>query len=587
MSPAAVRLVLFFLVTGSTAGASWFLDAALGPQPRGWTEFAMIGCFAALFLGLAMSFWVSAIGFVRRVSTGSSGQQPMGVLPGQASTVLLVTVRNEDPDRVFGGLLAMYRDLDQLGVANGFEIFVCSDTDDPKLAGRERGWWNRVVRETGTQGRIHYRRRETNTARKSGNVADFTRRWGGRYRYMILLDADSRLSAASIVHMVRRMEGNPRLGLLQAPVYLVDHETLFARLRQFSTRLLAPIQASGMAAWQGSEANYWGHNAIIRMVAFARNCGLPELPGPPPFGGEILSHDFVEAAMMRRAGWEVRLADDLDGSYEEVPPHLDAFASRERRWCRGNLQHIPLILARGLHPVSRVHLAMGVMSYLAAPLWLAFLLLGTSSALNNVSTGVSVTAGFSSPMLLALLALVVGFLLLPRLMGFVLAAMPDSGQPFGSRVRLASGLILECLISALQAPVMMLYHCSFILEAFGGALTDWPEQCRADRCVALREAWCTHWVPMAVSAGCVAVLGLTRPQLLPWLLPALLGPLLVVPLASILASVRVGRALRRLGLLVTPEELSPPAVVCGAGRAEVPEGGGDTVAPGISCKSAL
>jgi membrane glycosyltransferase len=120
---------------------------------------------------------------------------------------------------------------------------------------------------------------------------------------------------------------------------IVNRTSLFARVQQFASRLYGPMLSEGLAWWSGSEGNYWGHNAIIRTRAFAEQAGLPRLPGRKPFGGEILSHDFVEAALLRRGGWDVRMAPQLYGSFEECPPSLPDLIVRERRWCQGNLQH--------------------------------------------------------------------------------------------------------------------------------------------------------------------------------------------------------------------------------------------------------
>jgi membrane glycosyltransferase len=142
-----------------------------------------------------------------------------------------------------------------------------------------------------------------NTARKSGNIEDWIKRFGAGYDHMIILDADSLMTGDTIVRLVSAMEGHPGVALIQTLPIVVNARTLFARLQQFSGRLYGPLIAAGIAWWHGSEGNYWGHNAIIRVRAFAQDAGLPDLKGRKPFGGHILSHDFVEAALMRRGGW--------------------------------------------------------------------------------------------------------------------------------------------------------------------------------------------------------------------------------------------------------------------------------------------
>src|SRR5690606_1308627 len=274
---------------------------------------------------------------------------------------------NEDPLRTTAALQAMAEELAAAGHAAGFEIVVLSDST------RADAWIRESIAIARLRGRlagvmpVWYRRRWRNTGRKSGNVQDFVERWGARYEFMVVLDADSLLSADTLVTLVRAMSADPQLGLLQTVPLLVGRRSLLARLQQFAGRMYGPVIARGVAAWSGDDGNYWGHNAIIRIAAFAESCGLPELPGRRPFGGHILSHDFVEAALLRRRGWKVRMLPKVMGSYEESPPSLIDLAVRDRRWAQGNLQHAKVVGAAGLTMPSRMHLAFGIMSYVASP----------------------------------------------------------------------------------------------------------------------------------------------------------------------------------------------------------------------------
>ncbi|WP_255210543.1 glucans biosynthesis glucosyltransferase MdoH [Methylogaea oryzae] len=289
-------------------------------------------------------------------------------------TAVVMPVYNEDPERVSAGLRSIWQSLKETGRDGEFDLFILSDTRDAQCWLQEELNWYQLCEETGAHGRVFYRNRVHNTSRKCGNIAEFCERWGGRYRYMIVLDADSIMGGSTLVKMVETMEAQPQVALIQTPPIPVNHESLFVRVLQFSSSLYGGMFAAGLNYWQMCDGNYWGHNAIIRLKPFVEHCHLPKLPGREPFGGEIFSHDFVEAALLRRAGWEVWLAYDMGESYEELPTTLIDFAKRDRRWCQGNLQHAGVLLVRGMRPLSRLYMLMGMMSYLSSPLWAMFLM---------------------------------------------------------------------------------------------------------------------------------------------------------------------------------------------------------------------
>ncbi|HET9068703.1 MAG TPA: glucans biosynthesis glucosyltransferase MdoH, partial [Amaricoccus sp.] len=320
--------------------------------------------------------------------------------------------------------------------------------------------------------------------------------------------------------------------------------------------------------------NYWGHNAMIRTRAFADCGGLPELPGKPPFGGLILSHDFVEAALLRRGGYAVRMADDLKGSYEHAPPNLIELAGRDRRWCQGNLQHTRLLGTAGLHPLSRLHLAMGVMSYLASPLWLLFLLAGMSLALHAYLVPPDYFLDqwslfpdwprIDPERAMALFGICMLVLYLPKLLG--LATFLRERAARGLRFGTFFGLVAELLLSALVAPIMMLVQSSAIVQILTGRDSGWAAQARdADR-VPLPLLWRFHRRHMLAGLVLAGAAGAISWRLLAWMSPALLGLVLAVPLSALMGSARAGQRMAQLGLLVTPEEHTPPALATQAGR---------------------
>jgi membrane glycosyltransferase len=210
-----------------------------------------------------------------------------------------------------------------------FDFFVLSDSNQPTQWIQEEVAWLELCKQVGGFGKIFYRKRRHSINKKAGNVGDFLRRWGRRYRYMIVLDADSIMTGRALVQLVALMERNPQAGIIQTAPRIVNGETLFARVQSFASRLYSPVFLAGLNYWQQHEGNFWGHNAVIRIQPFIDHCALPELPGSEPFGGRIFSHDFVEAALMRKAGWGVWLAGDIEGYLRGGPADADRF--REAR----------------------------------------------------------------------------------------------------------------------------------------------------------------------------------------------------------------------------------------------------------------
>src|SRR5277367_5091184 len=376
------RFFFFSSIFVLTSMATWFVaDLYWSDGHLDGLEIALLVLFVPLFAHIAVGFCTALAGFYvinrggdpSRKSAGGPFERP----PKLASTAVVMPVFNEDVSRVFEGLRVVVKSVQDAGGADSFDFFILSDSNQPNQWIREEVAWAELCKQVGGFGKIFYRKRRQAINKKAGNVADFLRRWGRNYRYMVVLDADSIMTGEALVRLVSMMEANPSAGIIQTAPRIVRGETLYARLQAFANRLYSPLFLAGLNYWQQNEGNYWGHNAVIRVQPFMEHCSLPELPGSEPFGGRILSHDFVEAALMRKAGWAVWLAHDIEGSYEEGPPTLIEGAKRDRRWCQGNLQHAWLLTARGFRPANRFHLLMGVMAYVSSPLWLLFLVLGT------------------------------------------------------------------------------------------------------------------------------------------------------------------------------------------------------------------
>jgi len=502
------------------------------------------------------------------------GAPPRSAAPLTRRTALLMPTYNEDASRILGAAVAMLHDIEDHGEGGAFDLFLLSDTTSPEVWLQEQALVDAARADPVVGHRLFYRHRSRNLRRKAGNVEDWVTRWGGAYPFMLCLDADSLMEADTIIELARRMEADETLGILQTSPRLIGGVTPLGRVQQFAARIYGPVLTRGLRAWFGNAGNYWGHNAMIRTRAFADDAGLPELRGKPPFGGLILSHDFVEAALIRRGGYAVRMADDLGGSYEHAPPNLLELAARDRRWCQGNLQHTRLLATAGFHPLSRLHLFMGVMSYLASPLWLLFLLAGMSLALHAALVPPDYFLDrFSlfpdwpridperAMMLFGLCMLV---LYLPKLLGTA-AFLGARERP---RVRLAAipGLLVEVLLSALVAPIMMVVQTSSVIQIVTGRDSGWNAQSRDSDRVPWSILWRFHRRHVLMGLLLAAAAGAISWRLLAWMSPALVGLVLAVPLSAFMGNARVGRALARTGLLLTPEETSPPPIAGAADR---------------------
>ncbi len=532
-------------------------------------ESMVLALFVALHAWISFAFVSALAGFFRLVSDGGLGLgiDPTGPLPDLSTrTALLMPTYNEEPARVAAGLQAMHESLEATGRLAHFDFFILSDTTDPDVWIAEESAWLALRERTGGQVRIFYRHRARNIERKAGNIADWVRRFGGAYPQMLILDADSVMEGATIVRLAAAMESHPGVGLIQTLPFIVNGRTLFSRLQQFASRVYGPLIAQGIAWWHGAEGNYWGHNAIIRTRAFAEQAGLPVLKGRKPFGGHIMSHDFVEAALMRRAGWAIHFVPGLGGSYEESPPSLPELAARDRRWCQGNLQHAAVLPARGLHWVSRLHLLTGIGSYLTAPLWLIFL---SAGIVLSAQAYFVVPAYFSAepslfptwPAQDPVRAMWVfwgtmALLLAPKLLGFVALLIDGAARRgFGGGLRALVGLLAETLLSGLLAPLLMLNQSRAVFDILLARDAGWQSQQRDGGGATLRLVVRRYLPHTLIGLLLAAGSHLVSAPLLFWMSPIIAGLVLAIPLVLL-------TGLRADGwLLATPEEASPPPVL--------------------------
>lgn len=544
-------------------------------------ELLLLLLFVALFAWIAQAFVSALAGFILVVSRrgGRLGLSVQGAQPTLSSrTALLMPTYNEEPERLLAGLQAIYESVQATGQLGQFDFFVLSDTTKPEIGEAEERAFAALRERTGDHAHLFYRLRADNHERKAGNVAEWVRRFGGAYQQMLILDADSLMTGDTIVRLAGAMERHPDVALIQTLPMIVNGNTLFARMQQFAGRVYGPVLAHGIAWWHGAESNYWGHNAIIRTRAFAAHAGLPELRGIKPFRGTVLSHDFVEAALLRRGGWALHMVPSLAGSYEEGPPSLTDMLVRDRRWCQGNLQHSAVLPAKGLHWVSRWHLMMGIGHYFTSPMWAMLMLVGLAIPLQHAGLawdslslpGFSPTAYWREQdpeRFVWVFFLTMAVLLAPKFMGYLTLFFDrDTRRGCGGAVRAFLSMILETLLAALMAPVTMYVQSRGVAEVLSGKDSGWDAQRRDDGTLPLSGLVRNYAgvTVLGVLAGAMAYM--VSPSLAAWMAPVILGLLLSIPIVAWTSTRQAGSWLRRIGIFSTPEERSPPQVLTRAAQ---------------------
>jgi len=563
--------IMAMLVIPSTALAGWSLYEIFLPNGLTNLEIAQLGLGLTLFAWLCMAFWTGIIGFVLQLfNIDPLSLRKKQCVPDQDSPLVqkhavVMPVYNEDTRRIMVGFEACVREIMGSTQAEQFDFFMLSDTRDEQKAEAELRAWNRMTKRLGQYAsHVFYRRREENSHRKVGNLKDFCERWGANYESMIVLDADSIMSGERMLDLARRIEQNPDTALVQTIPMPVRQDTFFGRFVQFAAHLYSPMLATGLSFWQTDSANYWGHNAIIRIAPFMQHCGLPTLEGRAPFGGEVLSHDFVEAALLRRAGWQAYLLTDTTGSYEEVPSNIVDYAIRDRRWVQGNIQHLGLLKVKGLKTANRLHFLFGAFAYISSLVLFCMLALGTADALIRATSVpdffVSEYQLFPSwqvarqDMMMVTMWGTAALLFLPKLLGITLALIKRRSE-FGGAFSLLKSAILELVMAVLIAPLMMFYHSYFVISVFIGHSVKWEAQEREGR----KVPWSVAFKHTQIMSCLAVIWGVTTfyytPSLFMWLLPVLIGMVLAAPIIRLSSSTHLGVSLRNWGVFVIDQEV--------------------------------
>ena len=557
------RATFFSLVGLGTIVGAWLSFIFLSENGMRLSEWALLLVFIPLYYQLNVGFWTALFGVWLM---NRSKPDPLDLWltlsvddheqPIDASTAIIMPVFNEDVTRVYEGLRSIYLSLEATGQSANFDFFILSDSDKASQWIEEETAWLELCRQLQAFGRIFYRKRRKPINRKSGNVSDFCRRWGKRYRYMVVLDADSLMSGTLLTSMVRIMEKNPGIGIIQTFPKQIAADTLLGRVMQYAQALYGPPFMAGLDYWQCGEANFWGHNAILRLAPFIEHCALPPLPANAPFGGHILSHDFVEAALMRKAGYAVRLLPTTRGSYEEGPPTLVDMLKRDRRWCQGNIQHLWLVFAKGWHPMSRVNFLHGILSYVSSLLWFLFLALATFLAATPTPHG-DPQAVLAEEILLGLTAMLI---FLPKTV--ILLDEVITGRMFKPlKLRLLTFVssVLDTIVFTLMAPVLMIFHSRFVIYTVIGRSVNWVTQRR-------KTDGGLNWAEILITFSSVTLLGIAWATLgwfvskafLIWISPILFSLVVSILVAAVVSGASSGR---RFGFFLTPEEHEPPTVL--------------------------
>lgn len=549
------RVVFLCLVSTSTLALFAGMAATLFPTRVDALGLAMLALYALTLPWTVIGFWHAVIGLalmLRSRDVLAAVAPPLCHVPADSPlthhTALLVCIRHEDVDALSQRLTWMGDGLVAEGAAAHFHLYLLSDSSEPDVAAAEAALAHRLAERWAGRLAVTYRQRLHGTGYKAGNIRDFCERWGARHDFAVPLDADSVMAPHALLRLVRTMQARPTLGIVQTLVTAQPSHSAFTRLFQFGMRLGMRSYTLGAAWWQGDCGPYWGHNAILRLAPFIAHCHLPTLPGRGPLAGAVLSHDQLEAVLMRRAGYEVRVLPIEGGSFEENPPTLVEFVRRDLRWCQGNLQYLSLLRLPGLRLVSRVQLLLAMAMYLGAPAWLGFMLLGLLRS-----------APFDAALGEWLFALSLVMTFAPKLATLVdVLRRPALRRAYGGALRLLAGAVAETLSMMLLAPVTAVAVTLFMLGLPLGRQIGWSAQRRDAHGVPWRLALQRFWPQTLLGLLITPWLWHSMPGAWPFWAPFALGLAGAVPWAVITAQPALGRWMVRTGLCRVPEEANAP-----------------------------
>jgi membrane glycosyltransferase len=559
----ARRIIFSILSLGTAVLMLYLVHQTLAASTPLVLRVTLLSLFALTLPWMVVGFWNAIIGLwicqcykdpVRAVLPSSMCVQDSE--PLTHSTAILLCIRNESPARLIRNLQIMLEGLSKGHLGPFFHVYVLSDTNEVNIAVEEHAAFEAMRTNWSKQIQISYRCREDNVGYKAGNITDFCQRWGNRHDFALVLDADSFMASSAITRLVRLMQANPRLGILQGLVIGLPSSSAFTRFFQFGMRLGMRSYTMGSAWWQADCGPYWGHNALIRLAPFIEFCNLPILKSRSGKPEPILSHDLIEAILMRRAGYEVRIYPQEDASWEENPPTLTEYIRRDLRWCEGNLQYVNLLTLANIRPVSRLQLILAIAMFFGSPAWIALILfcsiaIGISNAPANL-----VNADYFSTLVLVTLLM----WYLPKIAGALDVLLQNSkSRSFGGRLRFSISLLLEVVFSLLMTPIAWFNHTIFIISLALGKKGGWSAQTRDDHSTSVLKGLHQFWPHTIIGLVLAGILYFSHPETLPYGILFFGGLLFAIPLAVITSQPWLGRFMIRRRLLSLPEEIMPPA----------------------------
>jgi membrane glycosyltransferase len=560
------RRALFAVLLATTMAGSLALAAlALAPGGFGMIDIMLLALFAVTLPWMVAGFWNAVIGFlIMRFSADPiAAVMPVaarirGDEPVMASTAILLCTRNEWPERMIRNVEPMLAGLAAAGLSELFHLYVLSDTSEAEIASHEEASFASLISRWRDRVAITYRRRAVNTGYKAGNIREFCERWGGQHDFAVTLDADSLMTADAVLRLVRIMQADPRLGILQGLIVGLPSTSAFARVFQFGMRLGMRSYTIGSAWWQGDCGPYWGHNAVLRLKPFFAHCALPVLPRDGTEDRHILSHDQIEAVLMRSAGYDVRVLPQEDLGWEENPPTLLEFIRRDLRWCQGNMQYWRFLTLPGLKPVSRYQLVLAILMFIGSPAWMGLLVLGTLAVAFSDTPASFIRADAGT----ALAGCVLVMWFSPKIASAVDILMhPGLRRGFGGAGLFFINYVIETAYSILLCPILWFGHTIFLIGLLFGREIGWIGQTRDDHAVPFTLALRNLWPHTLLGCATLGLLAVTQPAAVPYALFLAGGPALAIPFAMMTARRWLGRFATRVGIGRLPEETARPAVL--------------------------